>query len=121
MGAQNLGDIMYENSGDTSICLRMSVLIGGPDSFSHFYIQIAGMSESGILCRFPLRRTTYATLALYYYDFILTFAAEVSYIWPQPISVNTVLFFCNRYISFFGNIVAGILLSTHLSNNNSPE
>ncbi|KAN0111760.1 hypothetical protein V8E52_008140 [Russula decolorans] len=56
-----------------------------------------------------------AAITLYYYDYILTFAAEVSHVWPQPISMNTFLFFCNRYISFFGNIAAVILLFAPLS------
>ena len=55
------------------------------------------------------------TVALYYYDYILTFFAEVSHVWPQPISVNTFLFFCNRYISFSGNIVATVLLFAPLN------
>ncbi|KAI0284588.1 hypothetical protein BGY98DRAFT_523966 [Russula aff. rugulosa BPL654] len=55
-----------------------------------------------------------AALAFYYYDFALTFAAEVAHVWPQPISMNTFLFFSNRYVSFSGNIVVFILLFTPL-------
>lgn len=51
-----------------------------------------------------------AAITLYYYDYILTFGAEVSHVWPQPISLNTFLFFCNRYFAFSGNIVAAVLL-----------
>ena len=53
---------------------------------------------------------------LFYYDYLLTFAAEVSHIWPQPISVNTFLFFLNRYFSFLGNIAASLLLYAKLGN-----
>ena len=52
---------------------------------------------------------------LFYYDYLLTFAAEVSHIWPQPISVNTFLFYLNRYFSFFGNIAASLLLYAKLA------
>lgn len=51
---------------------------------------------------------------LFYYDYLLTFAAEVTHVWPQPISVNTFLFFLNRYFSVSGNIVASVLIFTHL-------
>jgi hypothetical protein len=73
---------------------------------------MAALGKSGILCR-P-RRRIYATVAFYYYDFALTLAAEVAHVWPQPISMNTFLFFSNRYVSFSGNIVVFILLFTPL-------
>ena len=57
----------------------------------------------------------YATVVLFYYDYFLTFGAEVFHIWPQPISVNTSLFFLNRYITFFGNIVSFVLLFSPIS------
>ena len=59
---------------------------------------------------------SYATIALFYYDYLLTFTAEVSHIWPQPLSVNTFLFFSNRYLSFFGNIAGYLLLFSKLGN-----
>ncbi len=46
-----------------------------------------------------------AAIALLYYDHILTFPAEVSHVWSQPISPNTLLFLLNRYVALLGNIV----------------
>ena len=48
-------------------------------------------------------------VAILFYDHLLTFSAEVSYIWPEPISLNTFLFYLNRYISFVGNIATLII------------
>jgi len=51
---------------------------------------------------------TYAqvfALSLLYYDHILTFPAEVSYMWSQPISAHALLFLLNRYVALLGNIV----------------
>lgn len=62
-----------------------------------------------------LKRLNVAAV-LFYYDYLLTFAAEVSHIWPQPISVNTFLFFLNRYFSFLGNVAASLLLYAKLGN-----
>jgi hypothetical protein len=45
-----------------------------------------------------------------YYDYFLTLAAEVSHIWPQPISLNIFLFFLNRYLAVFGNIVVFVIV-----------
>ncbi|KAI9432964.1 hypothetical protein H4582DRAFT_2082796 [Lactarius indigo] len=50
-----------------------------------------------------------ATIALLYYDHILTFPAEVSHIWSQPISVNTLLFLLNRYVALLGNITVPLV------------
>ncbi|KAI9459158.1 hypothetical protein BJY52DRAFT_384140 [Lactarius psammicola] len=48
-------------------------------------------------------------LSLLYYDHVLTFPAEVSHIWSQPISPNTLLFLLNRYVAFLGNIVVPVV------------
>lgn len=48
--------------------------------------------------------------AILYYDYMLTFPAEVSHIWPQPISWNTFLFYSNRYIAFAAKIISSILI-----------
>jgi hypothetical protein len=47
-------------------------------------------------------------LTLLYYDHILTFPAEVSHMWSQPISANTLLFLSNRYVALFGNTIVPI-------------
>ncbi len=49
-----------------------------------------------------------------YYDYLLTLTAEVSHIWPQPISLNIFLFFLNRYLAVFGNIVVTVILFTDI-------
>ena len=60
---------------------------------------------------FPLTDGAFlCDVAILFYDYLLTFSAEVSYIWPQPLSLNTSLFYLNRYISFVGNIATPILL-----------
>lgn len=51
------------------------------------------------------------TVALLYYDYILTFPAEVSHMWSQPISANALLFLLNRYVALLGNIVVLMGLS----------
>ena len=49
-----------------------------------------------------------------YYDYLLTFSAEVSYIWPQPISLNILLFYLNRYIAFASKIIPLIILFSNI-------
>ncbi|KAI0264641.1 hypothetical protein BC834DRAFT_970590 [Gloeopeniophorella convolvens] len=50
-----------------------------------------------------------AALSFLYYDHVLTFPAEVSRMWSQPISKNTLLFFLNRYVAFLGNIAVAVI------------
>jgi len=97
------------------MCPRQSALTEASFSVAHSYVQIAAICKSGILCRVLLKRLNVVAV-LFYYDYLLTFAAEVSHIWPQPISVNTFLFFLNRYFSFLGNIAASLLLYAKLGN-----
>src|ERR1700730_15316838 len=52
--------------------------------------------------------------AILYYDYILTFSAEVSHIWPQPISWNTFLFYSNRYIAFATKIISATLIFSNI-------
>jgi len=52
--------------------------------------------------------------AILYYDYILTFSAEVLHIWPQPISWNTFLFYSNRYIAFAAKIISSSLLFSNI-------
>jgi hypothetical protein len=53
-------------------------------------------------------------VAILYYEYLLTLAAEVSHIWPQPISLNIFLFFLNRYLAVFGNIIATVIIFTDI-------
>ncbi|KAH9974115.1 hypothetical protein BGW80DRAFT_1305313, partial [Lactifluus volemus] len=53
---------------------------------------------------------TVVTIAILIYDHILTFSAEVSHIWPQPLSIHTVLFFLNRYVGLVTNTGASALV-----------
>jgi hypothetical protein len=57
----------------------------------------------------------FVNVAIFFYDYLLTFPAEVSYIWPQPISLNTTLFYLNRFISFVGNIATLIIFFSGIS------
>ncbi|KAH9171084.1 hypothetical protein EDB89DRAFT_1974095 [Lactarius sanguifluus] len=50
-----------------------------------------------------------ATIAVLYYDHVLTFPAEVSHVWSQPISVNMLLFLLNRYVAFLGNVAVPLI------------
>ncbi|KAI0293949.1 hypothetical protein BC826DRAFT_1104840 [Russula brevipes] len=59
-------------------------------------------------------------LTVLYYDHLLTFGREVSHIWPQPTSINTLLFFFNRYVAFIGNIGAAVLLLAGLGDSVEP-
>ena len=44
-------------------------------------------------------------LALLYYEYIITFEAEVSRIWATcRFNTPTVIFFLNRYVAIFGHI-----------------
>lgn len=40
------------------------------------------------------------------YDHIITIGDEINYFWRRPITQSSVWFFLNRYVAFFGNIVA---------------
>lgn len=48
-------------------------------------------------------------ISVLYYDHVLTFPAEVSHVWSQPISVNTLLFLLNRYVAFLGNVAVPLI------------
>ncbi|KIK52290.1 hypothetical protein GYMLUDRAFT_265491 [Collybiopsis luxurians FD-317 M1] len=57
-----------------------------------------------------------SALGFLYYDHLLTLDAEVRLIWTRPKNMSRYLFFINRYLSFFGNIVSAVsLFSTSLS------
>ncbi|KAH9974119.1 hypothetical protein BGW80DRAFT_1445111 [Lactifluus volemus] len=53
---------------------------------------------------------SFASISILIYDHILTFPAEVSHIWPQPLSSHTVLFFLNRYVGLVSNTGASALI-----------
>ncbi|KAJ7598932.1 hypothetical protein C8J56DRAFT_1157991 [Mycena floridula] len=44
-----------------------------------------------------------------YYDHVLTFDAEVEYVWRKPVAFSSLWFLMNRYIAFFGNVPVVLL------------
>ncbi|KAH8795191.1 hypothetical protein DL96DRAFT_1270617 [Flagelloscypha sp. PMI_526] len=42
-------------------------------------------------------------LVLLYYDHALTLSTEFRYLWKRPFFLGSILFFCNRYLAFFGH------------------
>ncbi|KAJ8585027.1 hypothetical protein M405DRAFT_853799 [Rhizopogon salebrosus TDB-379] len=40
---------------------------------------------------------SYSSIALLYYDYFLTFPAEVKYIWSRRFTISTILYICCRY------------------------
>ncbi|KAF8069929.1 hypothetical protein FPV67DRAFT_992986 [Lyophyllum atratum] len=46
----------------------------------------------------------WSSIALLYYDYVLTFSMEVQYIWTKKFRISTVLYFCCRY-SLVANVV----------------
>jgi len=56
----------------------------------------------------------YASIALIYYDYLLTFPAEVRYIWGQRFRLSTLLYIFCRY-ALVANIVYLMSITGHLS------
>ncbi|KAI0062118.1 hypothetical protein BV25DRAFT_694044 [Artomyces pyxidatus] len=56
-----------------------------------------------------------AALTFLYYDHAITFPDEVLRIWSRPFSRPSFLFYLNRYIPFFGNIVLLIFTYSDLA------
>ncbi|KIK52288.1 hypothetical protein GYMLUDRAFT_969754 [Collybiopsis luxurians FD-317 M1] len=57
-----------------------------------------------------------STLVVLYYDHLLTLESEIRLLWKRPKNAGVYVFFLNRYIAFFGNIVAAFsLFSTSLT------
>lgn len=54
-------------------------------------------------------------VAVLFFDMALTFSTEVDYIWRKSLSTSSVVFFLNRYISAFANLVYGALLTQKMS------
>ncbi|KZT10446.1 uncharacterized protein LAESUDRAFT_721805 [Laetiporus sulphureus 93-53] len=46
--------------------------------------------------------------AIFYYDYFLTFGSEYARIWKQPKTRGTLLFFLNRYLTFFGDVAVNV-------------
>ncbi|KIJ24117.1 hypothetical protein M422DRAFT_143774, partial [Sphaerobolus stellatus SS14] len=53
----------------------------------------------------------YASTALLYYDYFLTFGQEVRYFWRKRFSVSTLMYICCRYA-----LVANVLYTLALAN-----
>lgn len=47
-----------------------------------------------------------AALTFLIYDHILTFDTEKTYFWRRPLTQSAIWFFLNRYLAFFGHIIA---------------
>ncbi|KAL6306030.1 hypothetical protein BKA93DRAFT_730040 [Sparassis latifolia] len=43
-------------------------------------------------------------ISIFYYDYLITFRDEYSRIWSKPKSKVSIMFFVNRYVTFFGDI-----------------
>ncbi|KAF5350881.1 hypothetical protein D9758_010481 [Tetrapyrgos nigripes] len=55
------------------------------------------------------------TATLLCYDYLCTFEHEVAYIWPQPLTIGSVLFFLNRYSPFIDTFLNISLTFTDIS------
>jgi len=53
-----------------------------------------------------------AALTFFYYDYLLTLGAEVSHVWPQPITWHGSLFYLNRYLGISSNLAAAFIYFT---------
>lgn len=54
-------------------------------------------------------------MSFVYWDHLITFDAEIEYLWKQPKTPSARLFFLNRYLAFFGNICVTVLVFTTIS------
>ncbi|KZT19847.1 hypothetical protein NEOLEDRAFT_1141458 [Neolentinus lepideus HHB14362 ss-1] len=63
-------------------------------------------------------RIQYSSLALLYYDYALTFAKEVKYIWGSRLRLSTVLYVCCRY-ALLANVLYVLAASGELQSCNS--
>ncbi|VDB96253.1 unnamed protein product [Peniophora sp. CBMAI 1063] len=54
-------------------------------------------------------RLEIATFAFLVYDYLLTFSAEATYIWPRPLSRASMLFFSIRYIPILASLALIVL------------
>ncbi|KAH8993603.1 hypothetical protein EDB86DRAFT_2928760 [Lactarius hatsudake] len=67
------------------------------------------MSLNDISATFTHSYAQVFAISVLYYDHLLTFPAEVSHVWSQPISINTLLFLLNRYVAFLGNVAVPLV------------
>ncbi|KAH9063244.1 hypothetical protein EDB87DRAFT_1708483 [Lactarius vividus] len=94
---------------------------------SKIYRTFLSMSLNDFSATFTHSYAQVFAISVLYYDHILTFPAEVSHIWSQPISLNTLLFLLNRYVAFLGNITvplvgfSGLISSTWIVNLADPS
>ncbi|KAF9457147.1 hypothetical protein BDZ94DRAFT_1314482 [Collybia nuda] len=58
----------------------------------------------------------YASIALLYYDYALTFGWEIGYIWGQRFRLSTVFYICTRYA-----LIANILFLVSIIDKTSPR
>ncbi|KAF8069933.1 hypothetical protein FPV67DRAFT_1667839 [Lyophyllum atratum] len=56
----------------------------------------------------------WSSLALLYYDYVLTFGMEVKYIWKQKFRISTVLYICCRY-ALVANVVYLLTISNKIT------
>ncbi|KAJ7583776.1 hypothetical protein C8J56DRAFT_951775 [Mycena floridula] len=68
-----------------------------------------------VLAAFTLDCAHICAATVLYFDHILTLPSEIALVWPRATSKSSGLFFMNRYVSFFGNMVVVGLSFARLS------
>ncbi|KAG5734401.1 hypothetical protein E4T56_gene7158 [Termitomyces sp. T112] len=58
--------------------------------------------------------------SFFFYDHLITFGKEVTYLWLRPKTQSAYWFFFNRYFAFLGNIVVIVLEQMDLSSDIIP-
>jgi hypothetical protein len=58
-------------------------------------------------CRLIRNYLHVATVAIFYYDYLLTFPAEVEVVWKRLRASGSWWFLLNRYLAFFGTAIVG--------------
>jgi len=71
------------------------------------------LASVGRTCRSPFTKDDRCS-ALLYYDYFLTFPAEVKYIWSRRFTVSTILYICCRY-ALLANLLFLLAISNVLS------
>lgn len=84
------------------LCASQKDLIPTICSYILQYYSLAAFSRPTRLSH-KLIHTEFRS-AILYYDHIVTFSAEVRYIWQKPLSRSSLIFFLNRYVICFGYI-----------------
>ncbi|KAJ7076505.1 hypothetical protein B0H15DRAFT_864063 [Mycena belliarum] len=75
-----------------------------PSLVASFDVNAIIASESLPSARPRLLYFYFCAIAILYYDHLLTFPAEVAYIWRRPKSRSAYWFFLNRYLNFFSTL-----------------